>query len=273
MNPKAQDPIPCVPLLQQQPKAQREFSSHGEGRCSWRMRLAKVPLAEGIHAVADLSSWSSIVCGVSAWVLEVGHLNEGASSSLDTWFRSRARLKNWTCGCWVVGSSNRGTAAGIYTWELFQWHFDSIVPDLKAILMNATDELDRKLGAMSMSSISSASQVPPAELEALFVSHPLIADAEVVSQNDEGVGEAPVAFVIRSNGSELTKEAVKEFIAKQVVFYKKLHKVYFVQPIPKSPCGKILSVWCMRKSSRSSKPLFHIKFVWILLFLVSLRVS
>lgn len=27
---------------------------------------------------------------------------------------------------------------------------------------------------------------------------------------------------------------------KQVVFYKKLHKVYFVHAIPKSPSGKIL---------------------------------
>ncbi|GAB2221483.1 hypothetical protein Drorol1_Dr00012664 [Drosera rotundifolia] len=43
--------------------------------------------------------------------------------------------------------------------ELFQKHSDSIVPDLKAILMNATDEPDRKLGAMSMSSISFVSQV------------------------------------------------------------------------------------------------------------------
>ncbi|GAB4826417.1 4-coumarate--CoA ligase 3 [Ancistrocladus abbreviatus] len=83
-------------------------------------------------------------------------------------------------------------------------------------------------------------QVPPAELEALLVSHPSIADAAVVPQKDEVAGEVPVAFVIRSNGSEITEDAVKEFIAKQVVFYKKLHKVYFVQAIPKSPSGKIL---------------------------------
>ncbi|CAI9755306.1 unnamed protein product [Fraxinus pennsylvanica] len=83
-------------------------------------------------------------------------------------------------------------------------------------------------------------QVPPAELEALLVSHPNIADAAVVPQKDEAAGEVPVAFVVRSNGFELTEEAVKEFIAKQVVFYKKLHKVYFIHAIPKSPAGKIL---------------------------------
>ncbi|TKY71117.1 4-coumarate--CoA ligase 2 [Spatholobus suberectus] len=83
-------------------------------------------------------------------------------------------------------------------------------------------------------------QVPPAELEGLLVSHPSIADAAVVPQKDVAAGEVPVAFVVRSNGFDLTEEAVKLFIAKQVVFYKRLHKVYFVHAIPKSPSGKIL---------------------------------
>ncbi|KAG9451682.1 hypothetical protein H6P81_004586 [Aristolochia fimbriata] len=83
-------------------------------------------------------------------------------------------------------------------------------------------------------------QVPPAEIEALLVSHPSIADAAVVPQKDDAAGEVPVAFIVRANDFDLTEEAVKEFIAKQVVFYKRLHKVYFVHAIPKSPAGKIL---------------------------------
>ncbi|KAF2306715.1 hypothetical protein GH714_020775 [Hevea brasiliensis] len=59
-------------------------------------------------------------------------------------------------------------------------------------------------------------QVPPAELEALLINHPSIADAAVVPQKDEVAGEVPVAFVVPSNGFELTEEAVKEYIAKQV---------------------------------------------------------
>ncbi|XP_041012318.1 4-coumarate--CoA ligase 2-like isoform X1 [Juglans microcarpa x Juglans regia] len=95
-------------------------------------------------------------------------------------------------------------------------------------------------------------QVPPAELEALLVSHPSIADAAVIPQKNDVAGEVPVAFVVRSNGFELTEEAVKEFVAKQVVFYKRLHKVYFVHAIPKSPSGKILRKDLRAKLATSS---------------------
>ncbi|KAI3915283.1 hypothetical protein MKX01_035542 [Papaver californicum] len=95
-------------------------------------------------------------------------------------------------------------------------------------------------------------QVPPAELEALLLSHPSIADAAVVSQKDDVAGEIPVAFIVRSNGFELTEVAVKEYISKQVVFYKRLHKVFFIKAIPKSPSGKILRKDLRAKLASSS---------------------
>lgn len=95
-------------------------------------------------------------------------------------------------------------------------------------------------------------QVPPAELEALLLSHPAIADVAVVPLKDEVAGEVPVAFIVRAKDSDLTEEAVKEFIAKQVVFYKRLHKVYFIHAIPKSPSGKILRKDLRAKLANSS---------------------
>ncbi|CAN4100151.1 unnamed protein product [Withania somnifera] len=83
-------------------------------------------------------------------------------------------------------------------------------------------------------------QVAPAELEALLLNHPNISDAAVVPMKDEQAGEVPVAFVVRSNGSTITEDEVKEFISKQVIFYKRIKRVFFVDAVPKSPSGKIL---------------------------------
>jgi 4-coumarate--CoA ligase len=83
-------------------------------------------------------------------------------------------------------------------------------------------------------------QVAPAELEALLITHPEIKDAAVVSLKDDLAGEVPVAFVKRIEGSEITEDEIKLFVAKEVVFYKRINKVFFTDSIPKNPSGKIL---------------------------------
>nr|GMD30564.1 4-coumarate--CoA ligase 1 [Ipomoea batatas] len=83
-------------------------------------------------------------------------------------------------------------------------------------------------------------QVAPAELEALLLTHPQISDAAAIPMKDEQAGEVPVAFVVKTSGCSLTEDEVKEFVSKQVVFYKRIKKVFFVDAIPKSPSGKIL---------------------------------
>uniref|UniRef100_A0A0D9YIR3 4-coumarate--CoA ligase n=1 Tax=Oryza glumipatula TaxID=40148 RepID=A0A0D9YIR3_9ORYZ len=83
-------------------------------------------------------------------------------------------------------------------------------------------------------------QVPPAELEHILQSHPGIADAAVIPYPDEEAGELPMAFIVRQPGSNITKEQVMDYVAKQVAPYKKVRRVAFVTAIPKSPAGKIL---------------------------------
>jgi 4-coumarate--CoA ligase len=71
----------------------------------------------------------------------------------------------------------------------------------------------------------------------------LNADIFLVSSfrmKDDLAGEIPVAFIVRTEGSELTEDEIKQFVAKEVVFYKKIHKVFFTDSIPKNPSGKIL---------------------------------
>ena len=83
-----------------------------------------------------------------------------------------------------------------------------------------------------------AYQVAPAELEAILVSHEAIADAAVIPSPDEEAGEIPKGFIVLS--SEISAEAIMEFVAEQVAPHKKIRKIEIVDEIPKSASGKIL---------------------------------
>ncbi|PIA56792.1 hypothetical protein AQUCO_00700856v1 [Aquilegia coerulea] len=83
-------------------------------------------------------------------------------------------------------------------------------------------------------------QVPPAELEALLLTHPEVLDAAVIPFPDKEVGQYPMAYVVRKSGSKLSESAVMDFVAKQVAPYKRIRRVSFASAIPKNPSGKIL---------------------------------
>jgi acyl-CoA synthetase (AMP-forming)/AMP-acid ligase II len=81
-------------------------------------------------------------------------------------------------------------------------------------------------------------QVAPAELEALLLTHPAVADAAVIPSPDEEAGEVPKAFIVLK--AEATEEEIMDFVAERVAPYKKLRFVEFLEQIPKSASGKIL---------------------------------
>jgi len=83
-------------------------------------------------------------------------------------------------------------------------------------------------------------QVPPAELEALIVTHPAVADVAVIGVADVEAGELPKAFVVLKPGTEATAEDIQSFVAEHVASYKKIRIVEFTDEIPKSASGKIL---------------------------------
>ena len=85
-----------------------------------------------------------------------------------------------------------------------------------------------------------AFQVAPAELEAVLLTHPSVADAAVIPSPDDEAGEVPKAFVVVKEGHGLTEDEVLGFVAARVAPYKKVRRLEFVAQIPKSPSGKIL---------------------------------
>jgi acyl-CoA synthetase (AMP-forming)/AMP-acid ligase II len=83
-----------------------------------------------------------------------------------------------------------------------------------------------------------AYQVAPAEVEAVLLSHPAVADAAVVPSPDEEAGEVPKAFVVLKD--DASAEELMAFVAARVAPYKKVRRVEFLEAIPKSATGKIL---------------------------------
>ncbi|MGH3750199.1 MAG: AMP-binding enzyme, partial [Micromonosporaceae bacterium] len=84
-------------------------------------------------------------------------------------------------------------------------------------------------------------QVPPAELEALLLTHPKIADAAVIGIRDPDGEEVPKAYVVvHDEAPDLVPDEVIEFVAARVAPYKKVRVVEFIDAIPKAATGKIL---------------------------------
>ncbi|MBA3515298.1 MAG: 4-coumarate--CoA ligase family protein [Pyrinomonadaceae bacterium] len=81
-------------------------------------------------------------------------------------------------------------------------------------------------------------QVPPAELEAILLTHQAIADAAVVPYPDAEAGEVPKAFVVLRG--EATPDEIIAFVTERVAPFKKIRSVEFIDKIPKSASGKIL---------------------------------
>jgi 4-coumarate--CoA ligase len=94
-------------------------------------------------------------------------------------------------------------------------------------------------------------QVPPAELEALIVTHPAVADVAVIGVPDVSAGELPKAYVVLKPGAEATAEDIQDFVKGHVATYKQIRLVEFTDEIPKSASGKILRRFLRDQSKES----------------------
>jgi len=83
-------------------------------------------------------------------------------------------------------------------------------------------------------------QVPPAELEAVLLRHPDVADAAVIGLPDDEAGEIPAGYVVLRPGAAASPEEIMRFVAGEVAHYKQIRRLEVIDAIPKSAAGKTL---------------------------------
>jgi len=83
-------------------------------------------------------------------------------------------------------------------------------------------------------------QVAPAELEAVLLQHPAVADCAVYPRSDAEAGEIPKAAVVLKRDASATADELLQFVQTRVSPHKRVRALRFVDAIPKSASGKIL---------------------------------
>ena len=87
--------------------------------------------------------------------------------------------------------------------------------------------------------ISGGENIYPAEVEAVFRTHPAVKEAAVVGVPDDVWGEVGHAFVICNNASELRPKDLIAFCKGRLAKYKWPKKITFSEDFPRTALGKV----------------------------------
>jgi long-chain acyl-CoA synthetase len=83
--------------------------------------------------------------------------------------------------------------------------------------------------------------VAPAQLEALLLEHPAVADVAIIAKPSEEAGEMPKAFVVlRAGYEQLSADELIAWANGKLAAYKNVREIEYIDAIPRNPSGKIL---------------------------------
>jgi acyl-CoA synthetase (AMP-forming)/AMP-acid ligase II len=88
--------------------------------------------------------------------------------------------------------------------------------------------------------VSGGENVFPREVEDLLASHEQIEEAAVIGVEDEKFGQRLKAFVVAREDTDLSEEAIKEYVKQNLARYKVPREVVFLQTLPRNATGKVL---------------------------------
>lgn len=96
------------------------------------------------------------------------------------------------------------------------------------------------IGRKSDTIVTGGENVAPAEVEAVLLEHPDVADAAVHPRADPEWGEAVIATIVVRDGAQPRPEELREFCAGRVARFKVPKAFEFASELPRTPSGKLL---------------------------------
>ena len=98
----------------------------------------------------------------------------------------------------------------------------------------------RIIGRMADTIVSGGENIAPAQVEAVLLEHPAVADAGVFPRPDDEWGERVVARVVLRAGSTATSSELREFLAGRLARFKVPKEIEFAVALPRTTSGKLL---------------------------------
>lgn len=88
--------------------------------------------------------------------------------------------------------------------------------------------------------ISSGENIAPAEIEAVLLQHPDVAEAAVVAMADATRGEVPRACIVPHKGKKCAANEIVAFCGGRLPPFKVPHQVTFLDALPRNALGKVM---------------------------------
>jgi len=88
--------------------------------------------------------------------------------------------------------------------------------------------------------VTGGENVLPAEIEAVLLRHPAVADAAAVGREDPEWQEAVEAVVVLRDGADAEPAELREHCAESLARYKVPKRIRFASELPRTPSGKLL---------------------------------
>lgn len=98
----------------------------------------------------------------------------------------------------------------------------------------------RIIGRRSDTIVSGGENVAPAEVEAVLLDHPAVADVGVFARADGEWGERVVATVVLHDGQSVTPNELQEFASARLARFKVPKEIDFSEALPRTASGKLL---------------------------------